>query len=106
MGKIAHAGATIFFRRGDAEHAELTQFTPKMHGKCVVAVGFSGQRRNAAFRETAHRITKGFDLLAKTEIHAPPILAQSKHTRPPKVLAGVCLHQTVIYGQSVPWRPN
>ncbi len=71
MGNIAHAGAAIVFRRGDAKHAKLTQFTPQMHGKLIVAVGFSGQRRNAAFRKTAHRIAKGFDLLAKTEIHAP-----------------------------------
>ncbi len=88
MGNIAHAGAAIVFRRGDAKHAKLTQFTPQMHGKLIVAVGFSGQRRNAAFRKTAHRIAKGFDLLAKTEIHAPPILARCKHTRPPQVLPG------------------
>ncbi len=32
---------------------------------------FARPAAHAAFRETAHRIAQGFDLLAKTEIHAP-----------------------------------
>ncbi len=96
MGEIAHACATIVFRRRNAEYAKLTKFTPKMHGKLIIAVGFSGKRRNAAFGETAHSVTKGFDLLAKTEVHPPSILTQSKHTRPPQVLPGCCFSRTAM----------
>ncbi len=85
MSEIAHTSTAIVFRSGDPKHTKLTQFTPEIHGKCIVAVGVGSKRRNAAFRKTAHSIPKGFDLLAKTEVHA-----RCKHTRPPQVLPGCC----------------
>ena len=42
MLQIAHAGAAVFVLHGDAEHAEVAEFAPEIHGKGVVAVDGRG----------------------------------------------------------------
>ena len=70
--EIPHAGAAVFLRDGDAEHAELAELRPEVARKLVLAVDLVGARRDVVLAEARDRIAQRVHVLAERKVEAPP----------------------------------
>ena len=71
--QVAHVGATVFLAHGDAEHAQLTELAPQVHGELVAAVDLGSARGNLCLGKVAHGIAQGINVFTKLEIQAGQI---------------------------------
>ncbi|MNJ57782.1 hypothetical protein D3C77_533850 [compost metagenome] len=70
MGQIAHVGAAVFLVGRHAEHTELTEFAPEIHGELVAAVYLGRARRDLGLRKIAHRVAQHVQVFAQVEVQA------------------------------------
>ncbi len=69
MRQIGHARPAVFFRRGDAQKAQLAKLFPQLVGKLVLLVDLGRHRFDALLRPAMHHIAHRVDVFTKIEIH-------------------------------------
>src|SRR5258708_2931219 len=72
--EIAHPGTAIFGTDGNAEHAQLAELGPEVHGERVRAIDLCRPRRDFIGGKPPHRIAQHFRGVAEVEIEAGEIV--------------------------------
>jgi hypothetical protein len=82
MFQIAHAGAAMVFVNGNAKHAEITEFPPKISGEFIGLVYFCRARRDFISGKACHLISQHIGGLAKVEIKPRKAVWNIGHAQP------------------------